>query len=549
MKERDFESRASANSATAAYAFYSNQFSVVLPETDVALQLAVAGNATPAILLFMQRLQTLASKFIGAFGSTKAWYLILALFGVQAVWLALSMVYPGVFDEEVHFGTTQLYATQWSPFFDGQPVATDYLGQIAGQTSYLFYWVMSFVYRLLSVLGVGQVGIILLLRLINIALFAAGLVVGRKLLKALRLSPAATNLALFVFVMIPVVPQLAAQINYDNPLFLLTSAFLLLCVQFLQQLNTGQISLRQLVTLGVVGLTASLIKVAFLPIFAAGGIVLVGYTATKMYQSRPGNYRFQEQLSSRNWRDGLLVVVMVLVASLAIARYGSNYVNYGKLQPSCYQVLSVERCQAFGPYARDYRLNQQLDPDFEPQPTSYIAGWYSGMHRRLFFTINGKTFVDTYQNFDPLPVVSVVAHGLVIVGFVAIILRSKARLNTPSDVLMLSVIGLYVGTLLVRNYTGSYQQTGNLVAINGRYLLIVLLPLVALSLKSLSELMGRRQLLKFALTLIVIVGFIQGGGISGFIVRSHPSWWWSAPIVEDVNRAGARVVSPLLIGD
>jgi hypothetical protein len=478
------------------------------------------------------------------------WYGVLALFAFQALWLVLSMIYPGVFDEGVHFETIKLYATQWSPFFDSQALANDYLGQIIGQTSFLFYWVFSFIYRLLEALGLSDIGIILMLRFINIGFFGYGLIIGRKLLREVNVSRAASSLALFVFVMIPIVPQLAAQINYDNVLFLLVNISLLLAVRIIKIVHEkNKIPLRELLSWLTVGLTASIVKVAFLPIFAASGLVLFGWLILQQKQSKSLFVGLKQQLKITGWRDYALIAAFALVGLLFVVRYGGNVINYGQLQPSCDAVLSEQRCRAFGPYGRDYRLNQNLSDNFEPNSTQYAVDWYRGMHKRLLFTINGNTAVDTYQNFPPLPIVSTTVHVISIVGLGFVLMTLPRRLRNPTDILFISMVVLYVGILIVRNYTGSYLSTGQMVAINGRYLLLVLLPAMAVVLRAASEVLRGRAAVKSALATLIILGMIQGGGISGFMIRSSDTWWWDVPEVSTINRSVGEIVNPLIIGD
>ena len=498
----------------------------------------------------MNVIKRVAAEFHAVLSSTKMWYAVLAIFAFQALWMTLSMIYPGVFDEGVHFETIKLYATQWSPFFDIQVPANDYLGQIIGQTSFLFYWLFSFVYRFLEAIGLNEIAIILVLRFINIGLFGAGLVVGRKLLREVKVSRAATNLALFVFVMIPVVPQLAAQINYDNPLFLLTNISLLLTVRIIASVrDQKQVPLRQLLAWLTVGLTASIIKVAFLPIFAAAGLVLGGWLIWYFKRQSSPIMKLRQQLPIAGLRDYALLGAFVVVGSLFVLRYGGNVVNYGQLQPGCDVVLSEQRCRAFGPYGRDYGLRQGLSANFEPDPVQYIQDWYRGMHKRLLFTINGNTVVDTYQNFPPLPVVSATIHALSAIGLGVVLLTLRRRSKSPSDVLFITVIVVYVGVLMVRNYTGSYTTTGQMVAINGRYLLLVLLPAMAVVLRATAELLRGQTALKTFLATVIIFGMLQGGGVSGFVIRSTDSWWWNVPEVATLNRTAGDIAGPLIIGD
>ncbi|HEY5442555.1 MAG TPA: hypothetical protein VIJ68_03385, partial [Candidatus Saccharimonadales bacterium] len=173
----------------------------------------------------MTKTDTSASRrFITMLGSNACFRVILGLLVLQAAWIALSGRYPMAFDEDFHLGIIRLYAHHLSPFWSGQPAGGDQFGAVARDPSYLYQWLMSFPYRFVGLFTGDQTIQVLWLRAINIGLFTSGLVLYRRLLAKTGASRAMIHTCLLIFVLIPVVPLLAAQINYDN-LFLPMVAF------------------------------------------------------------------------------------------------------------------------------------------------------------------------------------------------------------------------------------------------------------------------------------------------------------------------------------
>ena len=130
-----------------------------------------------------------------------------------------------------------------------------------------------------------------LLRFINIGLFAAALPLYRRLLLKTGASRALVNLCLAIFVLIPVVPLLAAQINYDNLLLPMTAISLLLAVSLGQELRrTRRLNLKTLLWLAIIVTLTCLVKYAFLPILLVIGAyltVLLCWTYPNIKVSRP----------------------------------------------------------------------------------------------------------------------------------------------------------------------------------------------------------------------------------------------------------------------
>src|ERR1700733_14621302 len=109
-------------------------------------------------------------------GTRQFFILVLALFLVEAVWIAVSGRYPMAFDEDFHLGIIQIYAHHLSPFFASQPPNADAYGAVARDPSYLYHYLMSFPWRLITALTHNFVAQVIFMRMFSVAFFAIGLV-------------------------------------------------------------------------------------------------------------------------------------------------------------------------------------------------------------------------------------------------------------------------------------------------------------------------------------------------------------------------------------
>src|SRR5665213_1702427 len=189
---------------------------------------------------------------------------------LQAAWIALSGRYPMAFDEDFHLGIIRLYAHHLGPFWSGQPANADMFGAVARDPSYLYQYLMSFPYRLISLFTSDQTIQVLILRAINIGLFSSGVVLYRRLGLKTGASTALVNICTLLFILIPITPLLAAQINYDNLLLPASAITLLLAVNFEAFLaKHKRLNVKILLQLLIACLLTSLVKYAFLPMFVA----------------------------------------------------------------------------------------------------------------------------------------------------------------------------------------------------------------------------------------------------------------------------------------
>ena len=483
--------------------------------------------------------------------SRRFFRLIVVVFVVEALWIALSGKYPMAFDEDYHLGVIRLYAHHLSPFWSGQPIGGDSFGAIARDPSYLFQYVLSFPYRFISSLTDNQTVQVLILRGINIALLATSLPLFRRLLAKTGASGGLVNVCLGLFVLVPIVPLLGAQINYDNAFIPLTALVLLKTIQLSEELRANHtLPLRVFLELLVLMLLTSLVKYAFLPI----ALAVATYVVIDMYRHlqlrnlwRGVRHQFSAIPMAFRW---LLVIGLIVSAGLFVERYGLNLAYYHKPVPDCGQVLTVQRCSAYGPWIRDYNLsnaNADNSGNFG-NPVTYTWTWLYGMWMRSFFAVDGPS--SQFQTRGPFVMPAITAALLAIIGVPLGLVYGRRLLrhhNKPLLILFVMVIGIYLAALWVDAYD-AFNRTGQPVAINGRYLLPILLPLFLLVGLAYQKFLGHRLALKMSLTILVITAFLWGGGALTYILRSNDAWYWPSPVVRSANHGLQRTLGPVTPG-
>jgi hypothetical protein len=491
-------------------------------------------------------MRDIARKITIVLASRYFWYATVGFFVFEAVWIAVSAAFPMAFDEEFHFGIIQLYS-EGGPFVAHQPAGADVFGAIFHDPSFLYHYLFSIPYSLINTVIDNQSAIIIFFRFVNIALFAWSLVLFRKLLFKAKMSPAFTHAALAIFVLIPIVPQLAAHINYDNVFILLVAAIGLLVARVLEGLQKRRIDGVAVGALLVLCMASSVVKYESLPII----LVVIAFVAFMVYRTFRGFGPRAQKAFGRAWRTlprgiGLILIIsFVVLFGVMAQRYGGNLWTYHSLKPDCGVALSEERCMAYGPWARDHKL-ELTKGEVNPNPVAYTWTWLQSLHYRLFFAVSGVT--NHYVNYPPLLFPAAAAIGIAVMGFTALLIYGRRALKgQPLLVFFLVLSAVYVGALwALRNYP-DFLATGQPVAINGRYLIPILLPLAAVLGRCLSFALRPRPQFKAYLAAAAIFMFLYGGGFFTFIIRSDPNWYWHNQMIIDMNNGARSIVKPIVI--
>ncbi len=490
--------------------------------------------------------QPVADFIYRILASDKFFVVLLGVFILQAVWLAFTAIYPMPFDEYAHVGAIQLYAQQWSWIVTEQPLNTGIIGDLTREPSFLYRWLMSYPYRALdNFLSVDQT--IIAMRLMNVAMVAGGLALFRRLLREWGLSRRIINVVLLAFVMTPIVPFLAAHVNYDNLMFLLTPVVFLYATRIIKT-NEGLV--QHLAFFLLIGATASLAKQTFLPIMA----IVTSYLAWVVLR-RNGRKVFQ--IFRKSWQEtpknlALLVIIfgLVAVSIMAVERYGRNLVRYGTVRPKCQVVQPVQLCEDFGPWYRDNVVNAQNRPAEPPygNELSFSQYWVSRMMRG-YFAIFQHTPTQAVWEKEPygpivskplLPANSIFACFVAIAGLFAVIWQRRKIWESPYLRFALVVSSVYALTMWAFNYS-SYLRLWKAEAIQARYTYPLMILVFALVAWAINKSITRRQI-KAWLVVAMLVFYVWGGGIAGWLIRADDTWRWQHPLVQDINHTAQNIL-------
>lgn len=472
-------------------------------------------------------------------------YISLAWLVVGSIWMALISAYPMAFDEEWHVGLIKIYASHWLPFGIEKTPDMAHLGSATSDPSFFYHYLMSFPWRLLEMVGVSESGRIIVLRFVSIALMVTAFFLFKKILLRTGASRFTAHIILALFSLIPIMPLLASEVNYDNLFFVFVALTTLFTVEIGQAIRRKKpIPARTFWLLIIVVLFGAVTKYSFLPI-ALACVLYLGFLAIYYRVSLP-----------RLWQDTVrlgAVTLIILGVGLAAGfgmqvRNVNNIAQHGTVNPSCDTFFEEKLCMDYGPWGRDKKLSAALSGDFQPMsfPEYFVTEWIPGVTQRIFFTLSGPG--NSYDTKSPLVVPLATFVAIAAVGTVLFLIRIKKILaRQPSLWFFGLAFGGFVAALTLQTYD-DYVYTGHAVALNGRYLL-PFLPLVGLMFaagfrEQFRSKKARNGLVVTAAVLIVLIA-LQGGGAMTYLVLAEHSWLWSNPL-QVITESVQPILRPLL---
>lgn len=495
----------------------------------------------------MRKIVQHITRWVYSISTREAFFLVLlGLFVLQAAWLAFTAIYPMPFDEFTHVGAIQLYAKQWSWVITGQPLDTGIIGDLTSEPSFLYRWLMSYPYRVLdSFLSIDQA--IIAMRLMNVAMVAGGIVLFRRLLREWAISDRIINIVLLAFVMTPIVPFLAAHVNYDNLMFLLTPIVLLYAGRLIKGNDrlVGNLALFMLV-----GGVTVLAKQTFLPIMGIL-VVYIGYILVRRNGSKlPGNLKQSWASTPKNITFYIVATGFLVVGVLAGERYIGNLVQYGTFRPSCEAVQPVEFCEDNGPWYRNNVANVENRPSEPPygNPLSFSQYWVTRMMRGYFAAFQhtptqGATEREPYGPIVVRPLLPVqinIAITIAFIGIFAVFLKRKQIGRNQYLRFALVIVLGFIAVQWAYNYSG-YLKMWKAEAIQARYTYPLMILIFTLIAWSLSKLIASRQT-KAVMVVALFIFYVWGGGIAGWLIRADDTWRWQHPLTQSINHSVQTVL-------
>lgn len=491
-----------------------------------------------------------ASSLLQCIRSKTFFKIFLGFFVFESLWIALSGAYSMSFDEYFHYGIIKLYSHQWLPFIGHQPSSVDQFGAVTRDPSYLYHYLMSFPYRIFAHFFHAYTAQIIMLRLWDILFFTLGIIVFRRLFKVIGVSSLASNITLLFLTLLPVSSFVAAQVNYDDLLFLMTGLTLLSCVKLVEAIrDKDHIPVVQLLLVAALAMLTSIEKYAFLPILLGIALYLllsiyreVGLHRLKLWSAiKRGTHGLRS-------RTGILIMIVFIISlGLFVERYGYNTIKYHNPVPECDQVLNTQRCNSYDPFARNYAYKQTGNKPSKKDKNNFALTWVRGMMRSLFFVVNNKQ--SNYTPGEPLAVAIITGYTIGAVGMILVLWNLKRLWQTSHAYqLFLVLIVVYIVTLYLQNIK-FFLDFDVAVAIQGRYLLPVM-PLILILVAQSSSFTLSRVATKYKAAVLILFLFcmFEGGGIVPFIVRSDPTWLWNSPVVNTLNQGARDILKPIEIG-
>ncbi len=489
-------------------------------------------------------LQTTAGKFNNIVSTRKFLVFILVFFVLSASWIAVSGRFPMAFDEGTHLGTIQFYAIDPNPFTSNQPAQYSQYGLIVHDPSYLYHYLMSFPWRLITSVTSNFMTQIIFMRLISVAMFAGAVYIFSKVLRRAKFSQKVTNFVLLLFVLTPLVPQVAAQINYDS-LFILGLA---VCIMLLQDavnhLRVHSWDIKKILLLISFSLLACLVKYTFLPFLLAIGLFLAFELILAWRRQPKFISEIRQSFINLGRKKGLALAVLVVISfGLFSQRFIYNQIHYSRYAPTCQQVLGESECLKNDVVKRGYDYLANKPETARYNAWEFTLYWIRHMGHNLMFALNGPDSAHKVGYPLFLPAWGSIIFGLT--GLVLVVLFWREVFASSSVRLFGLLILLYSGALWVTNYNG-YIKYGWPVAVQGRYLIPVLVLAIAIVCLGYRELFKHLPQIRGTLISVAVVCFMAGGGALTFILRSDPTWYWDNKFVISMNENAQKVLNPII---
>ena len=471
-------------------------------------------------------------KFVG---SNTFFLLVCATFFIGSAWIAVSFKYPLLYDEVFHYPVIEIIAEEGVQLSGDQPLEYDQYGNLSNGDVTLFHYLMAIPLTAINWFTDNLAVEVVTLRLLNVLLVLVGLFVYWRLMIAAGIKKVYANISLLLFTLIPIVPFVAAHINYDNLIFPLFGLYALTLVSIIK--NGLRPNYRLYTALISIGAVASLVKYTFLPVFA---LTLVPLLVLAMVKHRPTFIQdlFSSFKQTRKLVAIFMAIILVLSVSLFSLKYVQNIVVYGSPKPSCAATLSEERCLANPIYKRNQAVLSVKDQLETVSPEQYSLDWFMAM-------IQYSVSIDVKESGGFIPIFKTLAFYALILSVLVLVYTARRTFRDNKRLSALFYLSLLViASVFVANYT-FYLNYHVAYATQPRYLIVIMPLLVGLSVVAMSLIL-RSRWLGVALLSITMILMTQGGGALTAISRSTASDYWQNTQIIEFNRVLQSITSKFI---
>lgn len=436
---------------------------------------------------------------------TKPEILVYIFFFLAASYLALRVRLGVAPDENYHYGFIQYYAKHSvGPFMSHQNSNFD-LGELTREPSYLYHYLLSFIYRAGSALNLNTVDV---LRFANIFMGLGTLIGLNKLGKTFKLDNLTRFTLLFLIANVPMFLFLSASINYDNLIILLSTVGMLQMIRTFKKpnLTTGFYLL-------LIMMSGPIIKFSFAPISVVL-FVFTGYIAIKNWRKLWGEFL---QLYKKHIKILVAALVcLVIFFGLFSERYILNEFDYHQYDPPCNKVLSESQCQQGAIYVRQEGYDQKGSQNIHIRKDIYMVNWLNIMNNRIYGILGHQKFVNSSK---------VTYAGLALFYILLLLfIRKFTFTKGAADLVIPVTFFIYTLSLIYANMK-SYKFTGDILfAVQGRYWFPMLFPFVFYVVSLWNRELIKHKTTKYVLATILII-FAVISGLPNILHGSNPAWF------------------------
>ncbi len=436
------------------------------------------------------------------FSSKTFLYLTLGWFALQGLYFAVFIKFGVPPDENYHLTYIKYFSEHFpTPFLPHQQ-GHDILLDAVHNPFFIYHYILSFPYKLVS----GLDNAYIVIRLFNVGLGLASLVVLVKIADFIKINVLARNLSIFMLVNTLMFTFLFSAISYDNLFVFLSLASFLLLLRLIRKIDA-----RDILLMLVVLLAGSLTKINFLPI----AFIVCLIFSVKYVKSLPIVFKqFGKSFAVSKKLNYFLIVTIGLLSILFVQRYVFNLINYQDYAPSCPKVRTLQECRGSDLFRRDEIIFSANHPKAKKNIAQYSKNWVPLVEDRTF-----GVFAHKYLRASRLAVDW--ALVILLAGFYLLIVRWK---KIDKNIKVLVYISLFYSGVLLIQSINLYHQTGRFgFAVHGRYLFCVL-PIIYLVWNQLIIGALKRPSLKFSYLLITILIFFISA-FPHFIKDSTADWY------------------------
>lgn len=426
----------------------------------------------------------------------------MGLFIVQALLLVFVTNFGTPPDETNHWKFINFYANNsLSPIFSDQAPTLN-LGDKTREVDYMYHYVMSLVVRIMPFSEDTEKYII---RLFSLGFAVLSFVFLVKVLRKLRLSETISTVTILILSQLSMVLMMSSAVNNDTLVWLGMMLGLWLLLEIWERPRVVHV-------LGLLLLLCygGLVKRTLLPI----AVAIIAVAAVLIWQKRR---IFMDELRRVVKKPTLLIVILTLLvvlgAGLSVERIGGNMARYGKIVPTCEDVQGEEACYGFWASIRTRDLAAR-PPEQQLALPAFVVHWFWESFKNI---LDIQTQGWRHEVVPPLWMTPA-SLALVGIGVAFGVVRDGRQVKRDEAarkrLVVLTISLFYIFFHLAYNFI-EYRHIQVLgIALNGRYILAGLLPIIGLAVYYWSILLRRWPIARTVLAVSVVGALAVWSGLS-----------------------------------